>query len=769
MDLILSPGPRVIPIKRMLGSGIDGIASKGVLAIFPSCSIAMEMRLTGYPQTPPASQNVKMISPAVISLLVDEDRSRGPWALVAGPGAIAQPHVNCAKPSFAGHSGEDIHRTLAWLPGRLGMPSPSDDRGPRAKLPSLEEGLCKRPCKEFSSITVTARRVGPPEASRGTLCSHCTTSDMVLEDPQSTPGPGAQPAGPCPSPSGTAFSRNGSMLQLRVPEAQPWLYGGHECWVNGADGREGSFSPGSPSPGKGPLLFSSCVHLQIPTCPNSIYYLDKSLSIPIDGPPAPNPQVHRSSLSLHLSCSSHRPALEGDGGLATGEPMSSGLRPMATKDKPALRGHCWPPGLGESCSVEETQAPLASSACPWGSSPAFRNPGLSDVGASPDDFGRDGKDHLGPHSHAGGHPSQLTIHIPGWSYTAVDTKVFSGSSKRQQGEGRMTLSAPPVDQKPVKDFLPDGGGPPTGARQSRALSGYPETQHQSFQGPRDPLSGAPHPLEDGCALPEAGREAQIQREHPTGSSETGEQPLPSLPSSTLVEAYSQSGWWSRQLTFLETLSPMCNSLHRLSPSTNGKAVAGEGASTCCDLVVKIKDCKEGEHVTTPQSSPAPPEATPPPGSPAPEEPGPQGPLEDCPVPQRKPTSNLTLQEALEVRKPQFISRSQERVKQLELRVQQRKMQHGEAPGPKQSLRPTRANKKQFTVPHPLSDNLFKPRERRISEEEMYMRSKRIYNNLPEVKKKKEEQKKRVILQSNRLRAEVFKKQLLDQLLQRNAV
>jgi hypothetical protein len=34
---------------------------------------------------------------------------------------------------------------------------------------------------------------------------------------------------------------------------------------------------------------------------------------------------------------------------------------------------------------------------------------------------------------------------------------------------------------------------------------------------------------------------------------------------------------------------------------------------------------------------------------------------------------------------------------------------------------------------------------------------RIYNNLPEVKKKKEEQKKRVILQSNRLRAEVFKK------------
>uniref|UniRef100_A0A8C8YSF7 ALMS motif domain-containing protein n=1 Tax=Prolemur simus TaxID=1328070 RepID=A0A8C8YSF7_PROSS len=102
-------------------------------------------------------------------------------------------------------------------------------------------------------------------------------------------------------------------------------------------------------------------------------------------------------------------------------------------------------------------------------------------------------------------------------------------------------------------------------------------------------------------------------------------------------------------------------------------------------------------------------------------------------------------------------------------AQQRRAQRKETPGQKQSLLPVRANKKQFTVPHPLSDNLFKPKERCISEKEMHMRSKRIYNNLPEVKKKKEEQRKRLILQSNRLRAEVFKKQLLDQLLQRNAV
>jgi len=183
----------------------------------------------------------------------------------------------------------------------------------------------------------------------------------------------------------------------------------------------------------------------------------------------------------------------------------------------------------------------------------------------------------------------------------------------------------------------------------------------------------------------------------------------------------------------------------VQPSRETQACGGD--YKCCDLVVKIKECRKSEE----PPKPAPPE----PASPEP----PETPdlSEDCSEGQRTPVGSLTLQEALEVRKPQFISRSQERLKKLEHMVQQRKAQRKENLGQKQSLFPVRTNKKQFTVPHPLSDNLFKPKERYISEKEMHMRSKRIYNNLPEVKKKKEEQKKRVILQSNRLRAEVFKK------------
>ncbi|NXU17525.1 CJ090 protein, partial [Pardalotus punctatus] len=132
------------------------------------------------------------------------------------------------------------------------------------------------------------------------------------------------------------------------------------------------------------------------------------------------------------------------------------------------------------------------------------------------------------------------------------------------------------------------------------------------------------------------------------------------------------------------------------------------------------------------------------------------------------------QEALELHNPRFISRSQKRLKRLQLMVQLRRAQpRAAAPSSpaalarKLSSASTSSKKKQFTVPDPLSDNLFKPKERVIPEKEMHMRSKRIYDNLPEVKKKQEEKQKRIIIQSNRLRVEMFKKQLLDQLLHRN--
>lgn len=128
---------------------------------------------------------------------------------------------------------------------------------------------------------------------------------------------------------------------------------------------------------------------------------------------------------------------------------------------------------------------------------------------------------------------------------------------------------------------------------------------------------------------------------------------------------------------------------------------------------------------------------------------------------------LSLKEALELFRPDFISRSQRRVRRLEQRARRRRALQDSNPDLVQGLREDRGSpRRNCTTPDPLSDNLFKPRERSISGREMQLRSRRIYNKLPEVTKKKEEEKKRAVSETNRLRAEVFKKRLLDQILQR---
>uniref|UniRef100_G1QJH5 Chromosome 10 open reading frame 90 n=1 Tax=Nomascus leucogenys TaxID=61853 RepID=G1QJH5_NOMLE len=658
-----------------------------------------------------ASQNTKMISSIVISQMIDENKSRENRVSLPLPCAIAQSHAHHAKQSLANCSGVNIHRAFALLPGRLGIPASSDERGPETELPPKEESPCGGPRRGFASITITARRVGPPASALvwGTvgdsLCPKCRAEDTPFQAPPALAN-GAHPGWHQRSFACTEFSRNSSVVRLKVPEAHTGLCERRKYWVTHADDKETSFSPDTPLSGKSPLVFSSCVHLRVSQrCPNSIYYVDKSLSVPIEPPQIASPKMHRSVLSLNLNCSSHRLTADGVDGLVNREPISGALKQELVEGDQDLVGQRWNLGLQES-HLKETpslgRVHSGTGACPWSGSFPLENTELANVGANHVTARKGEKDHA-THCHASSHANQLSIHIPGWSYSAVHTKVFSGCSKRQQGEVCITMSAPPVEQKPTRHFLPIGDSSPSNDCLSRDLFEPTERRHQSFLKPRILFPGFLCPLRDVCASLQEDNGVQIESKFPKGD------------------------------------------------------------YTCCDLVVKIKECKKSEDPTTPEPSPAAPSPAPSDGA------GSPGLSEDCSEPQQTPARSLTLQEALEVSKPHFISRSQERLKKLEHMVQQRKAQRKEDLRQKQSLLPIRTSKKQFTIPHPLSDNLFKPKERCISEKEMHMRSKRIYNNLPEVKKKKEEQRKRVILQSNRLRAEVFKKQLLDQLLQRNAV
>ncbi|XP_037660240.1 (E2-independent) E3 ubiquitin-conjugating enzyme FATS isoform X3 [Choloepus didactylus] len=657
-----------------------------------------------------ASQNAKMISSIVISQLIDETKSRGNGAALLGPRAVAQPRSYHLKQSLANDSAVVANRAFAFLPERLGMQTSGDGRGPGTELLPQGEALGGSPRKGFASITITARRVGPPastlvwEAVGDPLCTKCGAEDALLRDSSVTASgfgpPGHHRAFVC-----TEFSRNGSVVRLKFPEAHTGLCEGHEYWITNVDHKDDRLSPGSSPSGEGPLVFSNCVHLRVAQrCPNPICHSDRPLFGPVGRPHTASPQIHRSVLSLSLHCSSHRLTADGVDGIANGGPVSSALQRGPAGGSQPLPARSWTPGLQEgflqqSPSLEHIH--LGHNACPWSGSSPLEDRELAEVGTSHVTV-RKGKGQS-TRCHTSGQASQLSIHVPGWSYGAVETKAFSGSSKKQPGEMHVTFSAPPVAQTPVKDFLPNGAGPASGACQSSNLSEPAEGAHQCFLRPTVPLPVVLCSLQALSTSPQEDSDVGIKRELP------------------------------------------------------------EGGYRCCDLVVKIKECKKGEDSNTLKPEPVPPEPAPPREPETPDLP------EDCSEPQQTPASSLTLQEALEVHKPQFISRSQERLKKVEHMVQQRKAQRDANLGQKQSLLPVRVNKKQFTVPHPLSDNLFKPKERFISEKEMHMRSKRIYNNLPEVKKKKEEQKKRVILQRNRLRAEVFKKQLLDQLLQRNAV
>ncbi|XP_040608543.1 (E2-independent) E3 ubiquitin-conjugating enzyme FATS isoform X2 [Mesocricetus auratus] len=654
-----------------------------------------------------ASQNTKMISPIILSQLIDEKKSTENGALLPLPQAITQPQLCHTKPTLARHTGVNMHRPFA--PDRLGILTPSEEQEMEREPLSTGDNLGRGSHRGFSSITITARRVGLPSNSlvwdtvREPLCPNCRVKDALLQGPPALAG-GDHLCQHNESFICTEFPSNGSIEGLKVPQAHTRLCARQEYWVTHMDDKGDSCSSDRSPSRKVPLVFSSCVHFRVSQqCPNAIYYLDKSLSVPLEQPQIASPKMHRSVLSLSLRCSSHRLTADGVDSTANGEPISRALPQEHLERKQDLS-----PQWGQLQEGHWKERPalvpvhLGSGACPRTGSPPQENVKFADVGRNQVPVRKEDEDCATCPTSS--HANQLSIHIPGWSYRA-ETKVLSGNSKEQQGEAQVTLPSSPAGQKPIKHFPPVRDSPPSHDGQ---CSIFPEPQerrhlHPYFLTHRVLLPGFLCPLQAACASLQEDDTVHIEKESPKDY-------------------------------------------------------------TCCDLVVKLKEWeKRKDLIATPVPSSAMP-------SPATAE-GPQSPdpSEGSSEPPHLLASSMTLQEALEVRRPQFISRSQERLQKLKHMVQQRKAQQKENLGQKQSLLPVRAHKKQFTIPHPLSDNLFKPKERCISEKEMHMRSKRIYNNLPEVKKKKEEQRKRVILQSNRLRAEVFKKQLLDQLLQRNAV
>uniref|UniRef100_A0AAZ3PJB0 ALMS motif domain-containing protein n=2 Tax=Oncorhynchus tshawytscha TaxID=74940 RepID=A0AAZ3PJB0_ONCTS len=121
-------------------------------------------------------------------------------------------------------------------------------------------------------------------------------------------------------------------------------------------------------------------------------------------------------------------------------------------------------------------------------------------------------------------------------------------------------------------------------------------------------------------------------------------------------------------------------------------------------------------------------------------------------------------EALERSRPHFISRSQGRLREMERRAEERREERRSDHQPEEMM--LMHHRGHSTRPSPLSDNLFRPRDRAITGKEMQLRTRQNYKNLPEVRRKQDEEKRREDFLTNRLRADLFKKKLLEQILQR---
>uniref|UniRef100_U3ITX9 Chromosome 10 open reading frame 90 n=1 Tax=Anas platyrhynchos platyrhynchos TaxID=8840 RepID=U3ITX9_ANAPP len=647
-----------------------------------------------------SSTSTKLISPIVISQMIDENKSKENWSALLMQSAIPQPSAYHLKQSLANHDLVNINSAFMVLPSRLEIQASLDDTTSSLDSPTTNEKQRQNQWKGFASITITARRVAagssdPAWRSRAVPEPHAASPMLskVPVDLHHWPPPGQANQNVTPSRASERCSKSGEELRERFSNHRNKEKG---VGLQSSDGREKVL----PS-------FISSVHIQVSQqCPNTIYYIDKSLNVCLVQPRIKCQKMHRSTLSFSINCSSSRLTADGVDGIANGEPIEEMLQTKLLRENKAPLRTNWSAGLTENNVINKqtTNEGHLGAKYPLKSVCASELRAF-DIPKGPNTITTKQPDD----KQSGSYHATFAFHLPNSSDEA-GTQMSSGSQRKQYTTTiRGTTASASLLDTPSRRTTAAGGSLKN-KDPSKDTSIPKEIQAQGILKPRMSVS------KSMCNTKTSSRVLLEENVH-------------------------------RQNQLLKSDYESCGSSGKAEEHEEEEERAGASWEA-------LSAPRRLDAARQSRSALAQPDVS--------------------PEPERPPTP-LTLKEALEIHKPQFISRSQERLKKLEHMVQQRKAQQNDAPVSNQgallvrkpSTTSASSKKKQYTIPHPLSDNLFKPKERFIPEKEMHMRSKRIYDNLPEVKKKQEEKQKRIIIQSNRLRVEIFKKQLLDQLLQRN--
>ncbi|NXP43439.1 CJ090 protein, partial [Heliornis fulica] len=581
-----------------------------------------------------SSQNRKVISPIVLSQMIDVDTSKENWPALPMQPMIPQPSAPHTKPSLTNCGSVNIHRASVALPSRLKIQASSDGTTSPSDPPITEASQCQGQKKGFSSITITARRVaaasstparGAGAMQEATVVS--STSSKVRRWP---------PLG----------HTNRDVTSLTISESHSLLGEAPRKQIFDPGNKENSLGhQSSDGRKKVPPSFISRVHLQLSQqCPNTIYYLDKSLNVCIDRPRIKCQKIHRSVLSFNINCSSSGLTADGVDGIANGEPIET---PKLLGENKTPLGSNWSADLTENSIINKETTNEGSLGCKYSLQsvvvselPVFVGipGGHNDVVTTRRDEDKQPASYHIPFS----------LQLPNPSDEA-GTQMLSGSKKQRCIVVRSSAK--------VSGSLPD-----TASR--KAITAATNGSLKK----RDPSKGT-------SKSKEIQAQGILKPKMSVSTSMCNRKASPRILSEENVH---------RQNQLLKSDYEFCDKIKKHEKEEEEER---ERASSVTLPTAPSPDVTREKNAAL-----TPPET----GS----------------QPQKTPPAQWTLRESLEIHKPKFISRSQERLRRLEHMVQLRKAQQSGDPTSGPGARPPRkpstctlSKKKQYTIPHPLSGKL----------------------------------------------------------------
>ncbi|NXS07318.1 CJ090 protein, partial [Neodrepanis coruscans] len=570
-----------------------------------------------------SSQNTTLISPVIISQMIDESKCKGNQPALPRQSMIPQPSACHTNQPLAKCGSAKTNRTFLVLPRKLEIQASLGDTKPPSDSPVVEQEQCPKQHRGFASITVTSRRVAGGSG-------HPAPGPGAVQEPSIvSPTSSTVPASLChwPPPASPAKTSETCPKSGEEPQKQLFDPGIKEnsLGLQSSGGRE-----------KAAPSFLSCVHLQVSQqCPNAIYYLDKSLNVCIDQPRIKCQKMYRSTLSFNIKCSLSTLTADGVDGIANGEPMEeTAPTKLPGANKTPLRSDLSADFREKQViNKEKTKEGCLGSKYPLPSVCVSGLPAFVDIPRGQNNVvatkKKDGQ------QSGSSHPV-FSLQLPNPSDEA-GTQMLLGGKER-------SCILPDAAFREAMAAATDG--PKNSRDHSKGTSRSKEIQAQGVLQPKMPVPN------NMCNIKVSSRILLEENVH-------------------------------RQNQLLKSDSEFCGSGDRTKELEAEDEWERARRATLSTAHLPGVICEKTNVLTQPETSSQ---------------------LE------KSPAAPRTLREALEIHNPQFICRSQERLKRLEHMVQLRKAQQTEPPpsnpgARKFSSTSTSSRKKHYTIPDPLSGEL----------------------------------------------------------------